>query len=158
MRVAELIGSSAAPNVDGIAHAIGAVSQLPHLVLAGGISNDPLVQAASAAGIERLGVLPDVRAFYRKINVALSPVRFGGGLKIKVFEALASGKPVIATSHSVEGFPEGIRKIVAVEDDFSRWNADLVEKTAAIRPSDIETYYQENFSMDKARRLLSSLI
>jgi glycosyltransferase involved in cell wall biosynthesis len=41
-------------------------------------------------------------------RVALSPVRFGGGLKIKVFEALSFGKPVLATQHSIDGFPKNI--------------------------------------------------
>lgn len=155
---AGLIGSNALPNVDGLKHALGAIARLPHVVIAGGISGEPMLDDAGAAGLERLGILSDVRAFYARINVALSPVRFGGGLKIKVFEALASGKPVVATSHSVAGFPEGIAGVVAVEDDFDRWDADLVGRAAAIRQADIESYFTENFSVAKCRKLLQDVI
>ena len=155
---AGLIGSNAIPNVDGLKHALGAIARLPHVVIAGGISEEPMLDAVGKGGMERLGILPDVRAFYARINVALSPVRFGGGLKIKVFEALASGKPVVATSHSVAGFPEGIARVVEIEDDFARWNADLVERAAAIRLADIESYFAENFSVAKCRKLLQAVI
>lgn len=155
---AGLIGSRAVPNVDGLKHALGAIVRLPHVVMAGALSEDPMLDDLSDTRIERLGVLPDVRAFYARINVALSPVRFGGGLKIKVFEALASGKPVVATSHSIAGFPEGIEGVVAVEDDFAAWTPDLVARAGATRLSDIEHYFAENFSVAKCRRLLESAI
>jgi glycosyltransferase involved in cell wall biosynthesis len=155
---AGLIGSSAIPNVDGLQHALGFIARLPHVVIAGGISDDPMLDAIADARIERLGVLPDVRAFYARINVALSPVRFGGGLKIKVFEALASGKPVVATSHSVAGFPDGIASVVSVEDDFAAWNTALIERAAATSLRDIEGYFAENFSVANCRKLLQAVI
>lgn len=154
--VAGMIGSSAQPNIDGLKCAIDSLRKLPHVVIAGSLSESAVLQ--DATGIERLGILPDVGIFYPRINVALSPVRFGGGLKIKVFEALANGKPVVATSHSIEGFPEGIRRIVRVEDDFERWNVDLLREARSIRTAEIADYFVANFSPEKGREIFLSVL
>jgi glycosyltransferase involved in cell wall biosynthesis len=154
--VAGLIGSSALPNVDGLTCAIGSLRKLPHLVVAGSLSENAILD--DAPGIERLGVLPDVGRFYSSMNVALSPVRFGGGLKIKVFEALANGKPVVATSHSVEGFPEGIRDVVRVEDDFATWNIDLLREAMSVKPSAISGYFVENFSPERCKVVIMAIL
>lgn len=154
--VAGLIGSSARPNIDGLSCALGTLKKLPRLVIAGSLSESSILDGTD--GIERLGVLPDVGAFYSRINVALSPVRFGGGLKIKVFEALANGKPVVATSHSVEGFPDGIRDVVRIEDDFARWDSDLMQQAMAIRAEDIADYFVENFAPERCKEAIISIL
>lgn len=151
-----VIGSSALPNVDGLKAAIEHLRKLPRLVVAGSLSEHDFL--AGVPNVERLGVLPDVGAFYAGINVALSPVRFGGGLKIKVFEALANGKPVVATSHSVEGFPDGIRGVVRVEDDFSRWTVELMRDALSTPPSDIADYFVEHFSPERCREAMLAVI
>jgi glycosyltransferase involved in cell wall biosynthesis len=38
-------------------------------------------------------------------GILLAPIRFGGGLKTKVMDALKLGVPVIATTHATEGLP-----------------------------------------------------
>lgn len=154
--VAGLIGSSARPNLDGLACAIDALRKLPRLVVAGSLSEEHVLR--DIATVERLGVLPDVAGFYARINVALSPVRFGGGLKIKVFEALANGKPVVATRHSIEGFPEGIADIVRVEDDFAKWTADLLDDALSTPPPQIADYFERHFSPARGRDILMSVL
>lgn len=156
--VAGLIGSRALPNVDGLRQAIGAIRRLPHVVIAGGLSDDPVLGTVTEPGLERLGVVPDIRRFYERIDVALSPVRFGGGLKIKVFEALAHGKPVIATSHSVAGFPDGIRRVAVVEDDFAAWTGELLQRAAEIPHDDVADYFTGNFAPERCRQALEALL
>lgn len=46
---------------------------------------------------------PDVAPLYGQANMVIIPLREGGGTRIKVLEALASGRPVIATAKAVEG-------------------------------------------------------
>lgn len=154
--VAGLIGSGALPNLDGLKSALDALRKLPRLVVAGSLSEQAILDGVP--GVERMGILPDVGAFYASINLALSPVRFGGGLKIKVFEALANGKPVLATRHSIEGFPEGIDKVVRVEDDFSRWTPGLVQEALSTRSSDIADYFVGNFSPARCRETMLSIL
>jgi len=49
------------------------------------------------------GFLEDLDSAYEEIDIAINPVRFGAGLKIKNVEALANGIPLITTSHGAGG-------------------------------------------------------
>ena len=51
-----------------------------------------------------LGPVRDVAAFYAGIDVAVVPIGFSTGMKIKVAEALAIGMPVVATADAFDGF------------------------------------------------------
>jgi len=48
-------------------------------------------------------MVPDVRPFWRRAAVVVAPIRFGGGTRLKVVEALAMGKAVVSTSLGCEG-------------------------------------------------------
>jgi polysaccharide biosynthesis protein PslH len=50
-----------------------------------------------ARGIEVAADVPDVRAFAAPFRAMLAPMFSGSGMRIKVLEAMALGKPVIAT-------------------------------------------------------------
>jgi glycosyltransferase involved in cell wall biosynthesis len=47
----------------------------------------------------------DVRPYVRSASVFVIPLRVGGGTRIKVFEAMALGCPVVSTPIGVEGLP-----------------------------------------------------
>lgn len=72
--------------------------------LAGGMCDD-LEHLAKRTGVELMGRLEDVADFYRAIDVALIPMAFSTGLKIKAIEAFSTGLPIIAHGHAVEGIP-----------------------------------------------------
>lgn len=55
--------------------------------------------------VEMVGRLETMEAFYAMIDVALVPMTFSTGLKIKAGEALAYGVPLIAHEHAYEGYP-----------------------------------------------------
>ena len=73
------------------------------IVIAGGCSDD--FAHLKHPNIEILGRVPDVADFYRGMDVIAAPMQFSTGLKIKVAEALASGAPLIAHAHAMEGYP-----------------------------------------------------
>lgn len=54
--------------------------------------------------LENMGPVEDIGEFYRAIDVAIAPMAFSTGLKIKVGEALAWRKPLIAHQHAFEGY------------------------------------------------------
>lgn len=54
---------------------------------------------------EFTGFVDDVRPFVRKSHVYVIPLRVGGGTRIKVYEAMAMGCPVVSTRIGVEGLP-----------------------------------------------------
>ncbi|MEM3484672.1 MAG: glycosyltransferase [Candidatus Methanomethyliaceae archaeon] len=67
-------------------------------------------------GVYVTGQVEDVRPYYNQAKVAVAPFRYGGGTKLKILEAMASGVPVIATPVGCQGI-EAIRgKHLFVED------------------------------------------
>jgi len=68
----------------------------------------------SAPGVEIIGPVEDVAAFYARIRLAAVPVRLGGGIKVKLLEALSYGRPVLTSEHGVDGLPPELRSKVGV--------------------------------------------
>jgi glycosyltransferase involved in cell wall biosynthesis len=68
-----------------------------------------------ADGIRKLGRVLNADEFYSTVDVVVTPVFGGGGLKIKVLDAAARGLPVVATCTAGEGLgsqlPHGVRAI-----------------------------------------------
>lgn len=56
--------------------------------------------------VELLGRVESLEDFYSRLDIALVPMTFSTGLKIKVGEALAYGVPIIAHAHAFEGYPD----------------------------------------------------
>ena len=69
---------------------------------AGSISNKDF---ARASNFECLGFVDDPKDFYQNMDIILNPNIGGSGLKIKSIEALAFGKPLIATHDAMIGIP-----------------------------------------------------
>lgn len=55
-------------------------------------------------GVEVIGQVPDVRPYIYGAAVVLAPLRVARGLQNKVLEALAMGKPVVASPQALGGF------------------------------------------------------
>ena len=64
----------------------------------------PVVCALATDGIEVLGYVPDLQPCLRAAQISVAPLRYGGGLKGKVGEAMAAGLPVVTTPAGIEGF------------------------------------------------------
>jgi glycosyltransferase involved in cell wall biosynthesis len=59
--------------------------------------------AAADPRIQVLGFVDDVRPHFAASAVALCPIRDGGGTRVKVLDALALGRPLVATTIGCEG-------------------------------------------------------
>jgi len=53
--------------------------------------------------IDVAGLVPDVRPYLRSADVVVVPIVRGSGVRYKIMEALAAGKPVVATRKAAEG-------------------------------------------------------
>ncbi|MCC5838561.1 MAG: glycosyltransferase family 4 protein [Opitutales bacterium] len=60
----------------------------------------------NAKGLDFRGAVEDLSRAYGENAIAVVPVRFGSGLKLKLLEAFAHALPVVATSVGAEGFAE----------------------------------------------------
>ena len=59
--------------------------------------------AAADARVQVLGFVDDVRPHVRRAATYICPIRVGGGTRLKVLDALALGRPLVATRIGVEG-------------------------------------------------------
>jgi len=63
------------------------------------------------------GSVDDIRPFVAAANVSVIPLRIGSGTRIKAFEAMAMGRPVVSTWIGVEGLDiEAGRHFLAADD------------------------------------------
>lgn len=68
-----------------------------------GASPTPEVSALAGEGVSVTGPVDDVVPYLDRAAVVAAPIRLGGGMRVKVLEALAAGKAVVATPLAVEG-------------------------------------------------------
>ena len=54
-------------------------------------------------GVEFTGFVDDLSALYRRVRIVCCPIFSGGGTRVKMIEAAAHGKPVVASKIGVEG-------------------------------------------------------
>jgi polysaccharide biosynthesis protein PslH len=76
----------------------------------------PAVRELSAIeGVNVIGEVPEVQPYLARAAVFVAPMISGSGIKNKVLEAMAAGRPVVATPLAVEGLPitSGLELIVA---------------------------------------------
>jgi glycosyltransferase involved in cell wall biosynthesis len=74
------------------------------------------VTALRGSSIRFLGQVEDLAELYGSITLAVVPVRYGAGIKIKALEALQHGVPVVATRIGAEGIEGTSTGAVAVAD------------------------------------------
>lgn len=101
------------PSTEGAAHLVTRLWPEIHLrfpdatlVLAGpAMSRELGSMASTARGVEPQGYIQDLTSLYARADLVLCPCRIGGGSKIKMLEALALGKPIVALEPCTEGLP-----------------------------------------------------
>jgi glycosyltransferase involved in cell wall biosynthesis len=55
--------------------------------------------------VEVVGSVPDVKPYLHRATCLVIPLRFGGGLRIRVLEAMSAGIPVVCTAVAIAGMP-----------------------------------------------------
>ncbi|MEK6276811.1 MAG: glycosyltransferase family 4 protein [Actinomycetota bacterium] len=73
------------------------------------------VRELAGSDVEVIADVPSVRPHLEAACVVLAPVRSGGGMRMKVLHAIASGKAVVTTTRGAEGY--GDDPPFAVADD-----------------------------------------
>lgn len=132
------VGSFAhAPNVDAAFRLTDAIfpsvhEQHPEAQLwIVGSEPPPTLRARQGKGIIITGHVPDVGPYLEQAAVVAVPLHMGGGMRIKVLEALAAGKALVATRRAVAGLEvaEGRHFVLAESDEaFSREISRLLSR------------------------------
>ena len=108
-----------------------------------------LQQYLSLPGVEIVEDVVDIKPFFENSSVLLYAPVCGSGVKIKVFEAMAYGVPVVATADGVEGLParDGEHAGIAEDDE------GIIERTISLL-RDLEL---QNRQRRAARELIEAL-
>lgn len=86
------------------------------------------LRALAGNGVAVTGRVASVEPYLRRAALVVAPLRLGGGMRVKVLEALAAGKALVATGLAVEGLAiEDGREYVRAESD-----ADFAGAIAAL--------------------------
>ena len=134
------------------------------LLVAGGGLAPALATRIRGAGGEVKGVVEDVRSLYASASLVLIPLRFGGGLRIRLLEALAAGRAVVATPVGLGDVAgESGRHFLAAADadGLARGVVDLLahrskrEGLAAAGQALVRGHYSEERAREGIRRLVS---
>jgi glycosyltransferase involved in cell wall biosynthesis len=69
------------------------------------VGNEPgeEIRRLQGNGVTVHGSVPDVTPFLDRAAVVVAPIRIGGSMRMKVLEALAAGKALVATPRAAEG-------------------------------------------------------
>ena len=109
------------------------------------------------------GFLMDLDKLYKKTSVVIIPIQEGGGIRIKLLDALSHGMPVVSTTLGAEGIPVTSGKDILIADDphdFAEAVISIIKnKEIARRLSEngyqfVKKYYNE----DNADKLLTKIL
>jgi len=110
------------PNEDGVQHFVRDVLPLireaePSATLSI-VGRDPTAavrRLAEEYGVHVTGRVDDVRPHVAEAAVSVVPLRIAGGTRLKIFEAMAMGKPIVSTTVGAEGLPvdDGLHLLLA---------------------------------------------
>ena len=138
------------------------------LLLAGKDSLALPSRRAAPDWIEYLGFVEDLPALYARARIVCCPLRNGAGTRVKLVEAAAYGKPMVATRIGAEGlaFRDGEAILLRDHDtqianacvSLLRDDATCTRLGAAARATMLARYLAEPVQADIARRLHAALL
>ena len=117
--------------------------------------------------VEVTGRVPDVRPYLARAACLVVPLRFGGGLRIRILEAMMAGLPVVCTGVAIAGMPfEPGRDYLAAEqpaeiaNQVKRLLADpsLGAEIARNAAAAVEERYAANVQSDRTLELFRHLV
>jgi glycosyltransferase involved in cell wall biosynthesis len=105
-------------------------------------------------GIVVTGEVEDVRPYLANADVAVIPLKVGGGTRLKILEAMAMGIPVISTKLGAEGLDVKEDENILIADDHEDFAQKIYEiitdKQLSKRISDSAIkFVEENYTWEK---------
>lgn len=100
------------------------------LKIAGGAVPPRIQKLADEPNVDVLGFVEDLTTVLRPDTIAIVPLRYGGGTRLKITEAMAHAVPVVSTSIGCEGLTVEDKKNISIADTpetFSEACLNLIE-------------------------------
>jgi len=98
-----------------------------------GLSDAALARLRGQEGVDCVGAVADVRPYIARASVLINYVESGGGIAIKILEAMAMAKPVVANDIAAEGIaamPGRDLMVASTQGEFAEFVARLLADPA----------------------------
>ena len=159
------------PNVDGVEFFVRRALPLIHarfpdakVALVGRMPPDSVrMWARQDPRILVTGTVPDVRPYLWGSRVSIVPLRIGGGTRLKIYEAIAAGLPVVSTTVGAEGLPLSSPEHISLADsgeEFAAACCALLENETARRRMAQSSlrFIADRFSWDAVARTFEDVL
>ena len=149
-------GFAHVPNVDAAVWFVTEVLPLIHAKLAGihtylvGSNPDLKVRELAGPDVTVTGFVTDdvLEDYYFKARVSVAPLRFGGGMKGKVVEAMRFGLPCVTSPAGAQGFSE-TEHFLFVAEEPQAFAEKVIELLQADEPWDAASRASQSFARDR---------
>ena len=126
------------PNIDGVLYFVREILPIirrrrPECTLAivGRTPSAEIEQLAKRdRNIQVTGTVPDIRPYLWGSSVSIVPLRIGGGTRLKIYEAMAAGIPVVSTTIGAEGLKVDPPDNIRLADDPQSFARDCLDLLA----------------------------
>ena len=155
------------PNQEGLRWFIDHVfdlllDEMPDIRLhvAGRNAEDSFLKKLDHPNITYHGEVENARSFMKAYRIMIAPLFSGSGIRIKILEAMALGRPVVTTSTGIEGIPAENLRTVLVGDDPQSYHDLLLEllkdpKESALGVAEARKLISREFDTFKLSKRLS---
>ena len=153
------------PNIEAVEYLLREIwplvwqkNQNSQLLIAGRKMPDKLLNV-SIPGVSVLGEIERINDFYDRIHTLAIPLLSGGGMRIKMIEAMQLGKAVVSTPIGAEGILEKSSfgtVLSALPDKFAEALIENIQDKTATEAKGIENkkFVQEHFLMSQVGKKL----
>lgn len=156
------------PNVDAACWLVNSIMPVLRRHVPGirltivGSDPTPRVRGLATDDVEVTGRVPDVEPYLERASVVVAPIRLGGGMRLKVLQAMALGKSVVTTSLGAEGLLGNAERPFSVADDemsFARQVSALLQDASYRRDlgNRARSYVAKHYTWDAYGRRLGDL-
>jgi glycosyltransferase involved in cell wall biosynthesis len=142
------------PNVDAMEYFLREIFPLIRqhrpgttLTIAGRSPDERVVRAAAGVtGVTITGSVPDMRPYLWGSKLSIIPLRIGGGTRLKVYESMAAGVPIVSTTIGAEGLSYSPGEDMLIADSPEMFAKECLRL--------LETPAERTAIADKARSLV----
>lgn len=156
------------PNADAtvwfLKEVYPAVKNICDLTVAGFRPNEDVKHSCQESGVKLIDSPDDMEPYFNKTEMVLAPIFDGGGMKVKIAEALSYGLPVVTTNHGNIGYELVDHKnafIANTAEEFVKAIQDYYNMSEEVRAEFLNASwfnYKKKFSLNAATERCAIII